>query len=38
MNCERCVKDTHVEQFHVDGFTGYLCPDCKRTWDQLLTP
>lgn len=37
MKCERCGADTSVERHDVDGFTGYLCADCREVWDGLRT-
>lgn len=37
MNCERCGEDTRVEKHDVDGFTGYLCEECRQVWDELQT-
>ena len=33
MKCERCREDTQVERFDVDGFTGFLCAECKGEWE-----
>lgn len=35
MKCERCGADTSVTRHDVDGFTGYLCPDCEDEWDRI---
>lgn len=35
MKCERCGTDTHVEQYDVDGFTGYLCDECREAWNEI---
>jgi transposase-like protein len=37
MKCERCVADTHVEKHSVDGYSGYLCAECRETWDALYS-
>jgi len=36
MKCERCGENTSVDRYGVDGFTGYLCHDCKEVWEILL--
>ncbi len=36
MECERCGEDTSVDRYDVDGFTGYLCDECKEVWEILL--
>ncbi len=35
MKCERCDSDTRVERYDVDGFTGYLCDECRDKWDKI---
>jgi transposase-like protein len=35
MRCERCGEDTEVQRYDVDGFTGYLCDDCRKAWDKI---
>lgn len=35
MKCERCGASTQVDQYDVDGFTGYLCDECRDVWDEL---
>lgn len=35
MKCERCGDDTQVSRYDVDGFTGYLCDECRETWDRI---
>jgi transposase-like protein len=37
MKCERCGEDTQVHRYDVDGFTGYLCDECQKTWDKIQT-
>lgn len=37
MKCERCQKDTSVQQYDVDGFTGRLCDDCVEAWNKIQT-
>lgn len=35
MKCERCREDTVVDRYDVDGFTGYLCEECREQWERL---
>lgn len=35
MKCERCGEDTHVEEYDIDGFSGYLCDECREVWDEI---
>lgn len=35
MKCERCGADTHVEEYDVDGFVGYLCDRYQEVWDEI---
>ncbi|MFW6002977.1 MAG: hypothetical protein ACOCPT_00965 [Halanaeroarchaeum sp.] len=35
MKCERCGAETSVEKHDVDGFTGYLCEDCRTVWADI---
>jgi transposase-like protein len=35
MECERCGVDATVHRYDVDGFTGYLCDDCRKEWARL---
>lgn len=35
MKCERCLSDTPVEEHVVDGFSGYLCEQCRTVWGQF---
>ena len=35
MDCERCGANTDVKKHDVDGFTGYLCEECRQTWVKL---
>jgi len=35
MNCQRCGRDTLVQQHEVDGFSGYLCESCREVWDTI---
>ncbi len=35
MKCERCREDTSLQRVDVDGFTGYLCADCRDAWSRL---
>jgi transposase-like protein len=37
MECERCRKDKQVQRYDIDGFSGYLCTDCKEAWDRIQT-
>lgn len=35
MKCERCGSDTTVTKHDINGFTGYLCSDCWKVWNQI---
>lgn len=35
MICERCRADTRLDRYDVDGFTGYLCDDCREAWARI---
>jgi transposase-like protein len=35
MRCERCREDKPTKRYDVDGFTGYLCAECRKEWDTL---
>jgi transposase-like protein len=37
MECERCREDEQVQRYDIDGFSGYLCPDCEEAWDKIQT-
>jgi transposase-like protein len=36
MRCYRCGADATVEKHTVDGFEGYLCPECLAAWERLV--
>ena len=35
MDCERCLANTAVEKYVVDGYSGFLCEQCRTEWDRL---
>lgn len=35
MRCGRCQKNKQTERYDVDGFTGYLCDECRDEWEEI---